>query len=118
MKNIILKEHFSNITSICSNSKRIVSSSIDNMIIIWDSFGKVLLKLEGHSDSVNSVAYSIDEKNIVSGSSDKTLIIWDALTGKIISKLNGHIGIIKSVAYSPDSKKIISGSTDNKEYGM
>ena len=41
--------------------------------------------LTGHSNSVNSVAYSPDGKHIVSGSGDRTVRIWDAATGKEVS---------------------------------
>ncbi|KAJ7205057.1 hypothetical protein GGX14DRAFT_459200, partial [Mycena pura] len=37
-------------------------------------------KLEGHSDSVWSVAFSPDGTQIVSGSGDETVQIWDALS--------------------------------------
>ena len=36
----------------------------------------------GHSNSVNSVAFSPDGKKVVSGSDDNTLRIWDAETGQ------------------------------------
>ncbi len=36
--------------------------------------------LEGHSDSVSTVLYSIDGKYIISGSDDNTIKIWDAKT--------------------------------------
>ena len=38
--------------------------------------------LTGHSDFVESVAYSPDGKHIVSGSRDNTVKIWDAQSGE------------------------------------
>ena len=38
--------------------------------------------LTGHSNWVNSVAYSPDGKHIVSGSWDSTVKVWNAATGK------------------------------------
>jgi len=47
--------------------------------------------LEGHNDSVSSVAYLPDGKHIVSGSYDKTICVWDAETGKVVmGALKGH----------------------------
>ena len=41
---------------------------------VWDmATGKEMSKLEGHSDTVASVAISKDGKTIVSGSYDKTI---------------------------------------------
>ena len=37
--------------------------------------------LRGHSDSVNTVAFSGDGKRIVSGSFDKLVKIWNSETG-------------------------------------
>ncbi len=83
------------------------------VIKIWDAnTGECLKNLEGHSDSVNSVAYSLDGKRIISGSNDKTIKIWDANTGECLQTLKGHLDRVESVAYSPDCTKIISGSDD------
>jgi WD40 repeat protein len=73
---------------------------------------KLLKTLEGHSNYVNSVAYSPDGTKIISGSEDKTIKIWDANTGECLKTLEGDSDYILSVAYSPDDKKIISGSVD------
>ena len=83
-------------------------------IKIWDAnTGECLKTLEGHSKTVESVAYSPDGRRIVSGSDDKTIKIWDANTGECLKTLEGHLGFVCSVAYSPDGTKIICGSGDN-----
>lgn len=69
-------------------------------------------KLEGHSSSVKSVAFSSDSKLIASGSDGRTVKIWDATTGKEIQILKSHSSWVESVAFSPDSKLVASGSND------
>jgi WD40 repeat protein len=65
----------------------------------------------GHTDGVESVAYSPDGQHIISGSYDNTIRIWDAETGAPVGDpLVGHTYGVRSVAYSPDGQHIISGS--------
>ena len=45
--------------------------------------------LTGHSDLVQSVAFSREAKLIVSGSSDKLVKIWNAETGALVSSFVG-----------------------------
>jgi WD40 repeat protein len=89
----------------------------DKTIRIWNAeTGSAVGKpLEGHTDTVWSVAYSPDGQHIISGSKDKTIRIWNAETGSAVGKpLEGRTGAVRSVAYSPDGQHIISGSYDIK----
>ena len=67
--------------------------------------------LQGHTDSVSSVAFSPDGRHIVSGSFDKTIRVWDVQTGgQVGNPLQGHTSSVNSVAFSPDGRHIVSGS--------
>ena len=69
--------------------------------------------LQGHTNSVRSVAFSPDGRHIVSGSRDKTIRVWDAQTGcQVGNPLQGHTDSVNSVAFSPDGRQIVSGSSD------
>ncbi len=60
----------------------LASGSADKTIKLWDtSSGKLIRSLEGHQDSVLSVAFSPDDRFIASGSFDKTIKLWDVETG-------------------------------------
>ncbi len=70
--------------------------------------------LSGHSDSVNSVAFSPNGKILASGSADGTILLWDTETHRPIGEpLTGHTDLIMSIAFSPDGKTLASGSYDN-----
>jgi WD40 repeat protein len=69
--------------------------------------------LTGHSDSVNSVAYSPDGQTLASGSVDSTIKLWNVKTGNLLQTLEGHSYSVNSVAYSPDGQTLASGSEDN-----
>jgi WD40 repeat protein len=51
------------------------------------------VRFEGHSDIINSVAFSPDDKFVLTGAEDSTARIWDAGTGKelctLVSFING-----------------------------
>ena len=40
------------------------------------------MKLEGHSDEVNSVNFSPDRRTMATGSDDKSIRIWNVCDGK------------------------------------
>jgi len=70
--------------------------------------------LNGHTNTVVSVAFSPDGKTIASGSYDGTIILWDVANGQPIGNLiQASKGFIRSIAFSPDGKTIASGGDDN-----
>ena len=53
-----------------------------------DEWSACLQTLEGHRDSVNSVAFSHDSARLASASHDGTVKIWDASSGECLQTLN------------------------------
>lgn len=68
----------------------------------------LLKTLEGHSDTVLTVAWSPDGSKIASESFDGVKI-WDVESGEVRRTLAGHSN---TSAWSPDGTKIVSGSSD------
>ncbi|GAM42675.1 WD repeat-containing protein [Talaromyces pinophilus] len=78
---------------------------MDNTIKLWDPTTSTLQQpLEGHTGSVEAVAFSPDGKLVASGSRDNTVKLWDPATGALQQTLKGHIGSVFAVAFSPDGK--------------
>ncbi|MEH2330757.1 serine/threonine-protein kinase [Nostoc sp.] len=102
-------------TSLVSRLIQDNSPGKNDAILSQISLGKVSLAntLQGHENSVLSVAISPDGKTIASSGDDSTIKLWNLATGKLISSLNGHFQEVNVVVISPDGKLLVSASDDN-----
>lgn len=110
------------------DGKYALSGSWDNTLALWDiSAGKEITNaprgrryqdnplvrtFTGHTDRVNSVAFSPDGSHIISAARDNSIKLWDVATGREIRTFTGHRGDISSIAFSIDIKSFISGGSD------
>ena len=90
-----------------------VSSGHRDIIILDVVTGSQTGILSGHTDEINSVAFSSDGRLLVSGSDDTTVKLWDVQTGGTIQTFSGHTNLVRSVSISVDSATIASGSFDD-----
>jgi WD40 repeat protein len=63
--------------------------------------------LEGHTDTVWSVAFNHDGTRIVTASADGTARLWDG-EGNPITILDGHTGRFGSAAFNHDGTRIVT----------
>ena len=80
------------------------------IITIWDLEGMAeAVRLEGHEESVHSVAFGPDGLQLASGSDDYTVRLWDIAAGSH-AILGKHAGKVKCVAFSSDGDRLASAS--------
>lgn len=79
--------------------------------VVEQDWTSELSVLEGHTDWVNSVAFSPTDNLVVSTSKDKTARLWDYITGTERFRFDERKRYL-CAAFSPDGKSVALGSSD------
>ncbi|ETO34951.1 hypothetical protein RFI_02122 [Reticulomyxa filosa] len=111
----VFKGHSRQVTSakFSPDGARIVSSSDDRTIRIWDvSSGKEVQTLKGHADWINNAEFSPEGTKIVSSSVDRSIRLWDVTSGKEMKRLIGHSNRVTKAQFAPDGHTVVSCSWD------
>jgi WD40 repeat protein len=96
-----------------NEGKKLISSSFDKSIGIWDVATGRLERSLWHDDLVVDLSISPDEQKIASAGYDRVVRVWNAATGDPLHLLEGHNKSVLSTAFSPDGKWIASGGQDH-----
>ena len=74
--------------------------------------GRAVSELVGHTNDLNSVAFSPDGQLVVTASADGMARVWKASTGQSVDELRGHTAPVTSAAFSPDGQLVVTASVD------
>ncbi|MDB4957861.1 MAG: WD-repeat protein [Myxococcales bacterium] len=97
-------------TAVSPDGQRIAAAMNDRTVRLWDTSGKLLAILRGHTDLVMDVAFSPDGMRLASSSYDMTVRIWELGTDRH-RVLRGHSAAVNHVAWrGPD--QLVTGSQD------
>ena len=94
------------VLAFCRNSKAIatLSSEDNSLILVWDATnGEMINKLEGHTRSVETFAFTPDSSNLIS-SGDKTLRIWQYDKKYSLDENEDRTG---NIDFSPDGTNVV-----------
>jgi WD40 repeat protein len=76
----------------------------------WEAAGPAV-KLAGHTQYVNTVAFSPDSDLVATASDDLTARV-SSVHGRAVAVLRGHTAEVNSAAFSPDSRLLVTASVD------
>jgi WD40 repeat protein len=80
-------------------------------LVIQSLDGTHVMRLQGHRERVNALAFSPDGNHLLTGSDDATARIWNARTGNLERILSADQGVVSAVSYSKDGRRVaISGT--------
>uniref|UniRef100_A0A7N6APR4 G protein subunit beta 5 n=1 Tax=Anabas testudineus TaxID=64144 RepID=A0A7N6APR4_ANATE len=119
----------------CKDKRRLVSSSQDGKVIVWDGFtlnkiltssgdgscalwdvesGQLLQSFHGHTADVLSLDLAPSEtgNTFVSGGCDKKSCVWDMRSGQNIQSFESHESDVNCVKYYPSGDAFASASDD------
>lgn len=96
--------------AVSQDGQRIAAAMGDRTVRLWDSSGKVLAVLRGHTDLVLDVAFSPDGTHLASASYDKTVRVWELATGRY-RVMRGHTRAVNDVEFH-GGKELVTASWD------
>jgi len=89
------------------------SGGVYDTVTVWDvESEEIVLELEGHSNGVQSIAWSPDMNVIATSDGIGRIMLWEADTGLRIRILTSHDGWVYNIAWSPDGSMLASGGDD------
>lgn len=108
-----------------SGSRLLAGLASGTAIVLDVATGAPLVRYAGHTDAVNSVAFSPSGRRALTGSRDRLVKIWDASpvefgdpagnapqVGKELLTLRYHEQAVTAVGFSPDGRSVFSSSMD------
>lgn len=114
---IRIEAHDINSIAFSSDHKKLLVSSDNGFIQIWDIESANLIKTinvaEIYTNMINSVCYSQNNDIIIISSRDNTIGLLDAHNHKLTKVLKGHVGPVHECLSNKNGSLLYSASSDN-----
>ncbi|KAI9318434.1 WD40-repeat-containing domain protein [Dichotomocladium elegans] len=106
-----LTGHDHSVRALAVHGKKLVSGSYDCSVCVWDvEAGRLLHRMEGHTQKVYSVVVDPARGRCMSGSMDSTVRIWDMEYGNCLRVLEGHTILVGLLGLTPNY--LVSAAAD------
>jgi WD40 repeat protein len=93
---------------------RALSGARDGTMTLWDLHaGRALHTYLGHTESIWSIACSVDGTRAVTASGDCTMRLWHVETGQCLRVFGGHDDPLRSVELLQDGRQAVTGGWNN-----
>lgn len=93
-----------------SSDGRLAIAGLDNTIYLWDMTRReVIQRLNGHTETIKSLAWSPDGKSLASGSNDETVRLWSHNGQQIIAN---HQDQVLDVCWGSNGNYVASCSKE------
>ncbi|KAI8868858.1 WD40 repeat-like protein [Ramicandelaber brevisporus] len=100
-----------------TNNNVAASGGGDDNAYLWRiSDGSTIAKLQGHTDSVISLAFNHDGSLLASGGMDGAVRIWRAETGELVHAFTDDADDIAWLAWHPRGNVVIAGAEDGNVF--
>src|SRR5579859_2179881 len=94
--------HTSPVYSVALHENVAATGGGDDLGYLWDvTNGEMILKLDGHTDSVTNVAFSYDGMYLATGGMDGQVRIWNVQENKLVIALEGGDEVLVSYPTHP-----------------
>jgi WD40 repeat protein len=93
--------------------KQVVTAGTEGVARVWQvPSGKLESQLSGHTDTLQSAAFSSDGRFLVTAGDDATARVWDVQTRKTVAEFLGHTGPVLSSSFSADGRFLVTAGDD------
>lgn len=90
---------------------RLAIGFANGKVEILDVYGKSLLEMQAHNDTISGLSFSKDDTKIISAA-DTTALIWTT-TGEVLDTISGNRSKILKIRFSPNQKNLFTESKDS-----
>ncbi len=95
------------------DSSLVAAGDSEGMVHVWSvDTDEEVHRLEGHTNTVESVAFSPDGSLLASSSGDSTIRVWDVVSGEQLAVFSHVVGTVAQVVFNADGTLMASGGDD------